>query len=281
MVGVGLNNNFFMQQALSWLVGSCPYSRPPSWSHSTPECGGRTVGGQGGGWKAPGRLLLWLKVIWVTRLLILGSRLTTPIPWPCLVSGLWGINSITERNGSWLGGRKVLNAAETACGVESEDGQRLCLSALLWRGAGVGRRCWGGSWLSPTYLAVTFGKKIGPTEDLGTREGGEHLGARVRMYTLWVSSCENRTWLLCTSEPRGRDAGRRAELPGCWCAAAFCSRGWSWVCERRARSGPACRPAGSPPGEAAPPGFLERPRAAATCWPLLSSSIGPAKATPS
>lgn len=38
---------------------------------------------------------------------------------------------------------------------------------------------------------------------------------------------------------------------------------------------------GRPPGEAAPPGFLERPRAAATCWPLLSPSIGPAKATPS
>lgn len=95
---------------------------------------------------------------WVTRLLILGSRLTTPILWPCLVGGLWGINSIRERNGSWLGGRKVLNAAETACGVESEDGQSLCLSTLLWRGERRGRRCRGGSGLSPTYLAVTFGK---------------------------------------------------------------------------------------------------------------------------
>lgn len=30
----------------------------------------------------------------------------------------------------------MLNAAETACGVESEDGQSLCLSALLRRGGG-------------------------------------------------------------------------------------------------------------------------------------------------
>lgn len=85
---MGLNNNFFMQQALPWLVGSCPHSRPHPGAiqpQSVVEglLEGRAVGGKHlAAFSCGSRSFRW-----VTRLLILGSRLTTPIPWPCLVGG--------------------------------------------------------------------------------------------------------------------------------------------------------------------------------------------------
>lgn len=150
----------------------------------------------------------------------------------------------------------MLNAAETAWGLRART-DKGSASALLWRGGGGGDA--GRERASSHLPSCDLRQKLVRLRISGRgslRGAGSTSGLGVRMYTLWTSSRGNRTWPLCTSKPRGRDARRRGGVA--WVPAFRClgidagSRGGGGIgCGGES----ALRAGRSPPEEAAPPGF--------------------------